>query len=359
MLTKQISSYEVRLLTPYVYIDTSALWHHNFLWNGQVLSKIREFVDIGFIRIKTTDILMREIESNLREKVSVAVETLAKARKTVSILRRWPDNPVEQIFSDIDYELAVHKLLEGRDEFFRECAAESIDVLGSVGRVLDAYFGKQAPFGNEKKKSEFPDAFVAMSLMAWCEQENSKIYVVSKDGDLKSCCSDCGPLLHVSSLEELITIATVEARVLDALKIWLMDAYEIQEKVEREFPNRWCIIEDQNGDVVGMEVTDVNVLDIFVIEKNGNSFSVDMPVDVTFEADIRYDDMATATYDSEDKVLMPWRKINETVKRTQRASISVECYYDPSDRDAREIYKISLIEPKTIYMRVAEPERRR
>lgn len=356
-MSEKSQNTEIRLLTPHVYIDTSALWHHNFAWDGQALSKVKEFVDLGCIKIKTTDILIREIESNLREKVSIAIETLAKARKTVSILRRGTSNPVEQVFSDIDVTEVVQGLLRERDEFFSRCSSESIEVFGSVGRVFDAYFGRLAPFGNEKKKSEFPDAFVAMSLLAWCERENASIYVVSKDGDLKACCSEHGPLLHVSSLEELITIATVEARVLDALKTWLIDAYEIQEKVEREFPNRWCIIEDQNGDVVGMEVTDVSVQDIFVIEKDGNVFLVDVPVDVTFEADLRYDDLETATYDNEDKILMPWRKISETVERTQRARVSVECYYDPADREAREIYSIRLNEPKTIYVRAAEPER--
>src|SRR5207249_3278369 len=59
----------------------------------------------------------------------------------------------------------------------------------NVSAVFDDYFSVQPPFGTGKKKSEFPDAFAAHALRAWCKANGQIMHVVSGDGDWESVCA--------------------------------------------------------------------------------------------------------------------------------------------------------------------------
>jgi hypothetical protein len=49
--------------------------------------------------------------------------------------------------------------------FFQDSEAEEIELPKSaLKQVLDLYFARRPPFGEGKKKSEFPDAFVLEAL---------------------------------------------------------------------------------------------------------------------------------------------------------------------------------------------------
>jgi hypothetical protein len=65
----------------------------------------------------------------------------------------------------------------------------------SLEGVLDDYFEQRPPF-SEKKKSEFPDAFAAAALEAWCKKKSEKILVISGDGDWPIICEGSDVLTY-------------------------------------------------------------------------------------------------------------------------------------------------------------------
>lgn len=72
---------------------------------------------------------------------------------------------------------------------------------------LTLYFDKKPPFGDGKKKSEFPDAISILSLKSYLE-DDEKIYVISEDKDLKEYCAVDPTFISVETLDKLLNIYT-------------------------------------------------------------------------------------------------------------------------------------------------------
>lgn len=66
---------------------------------------------------------------------------------------------------------------------------------------------------------------------------------------------------------------------------------------------------------------------------------------IKFNADVIYDDLATASYDSEDKVLIPWRKIEDTVEQEVTLDVGLEVAIDVDDPEFFEIEDINIQSP--------------
>ncbi len=124
----------------------------------------------------------REIEGHFKEKAAKALASLKTFRREAAILSPFP----------APFDLIVTATKESLQKAFKHkrsmfCDDLSINVLPidnvQPAVIMDAYFGTKPPFGEGKKKSEFPDAFAAQALEDWCKAKEQKMVVVSGDGD--------------------------------------------------------------------------------------------------------------------------------------------------------------------------------
>jgi len=69
---------------------------------------------------------------------------------------------------------------------------------------------------------------------------------------------------------------------------------------------------------------------------------VQVTVRTSFSADITYDDLDTAIYDSEDKILIPWQTISKTVERDVEYTATVHVEYDLEDKESLGIQKVII-----------------
>ena len=127
------------------------------------------------------------------------------------------------------------------DEFFE---GENIYILGydycdDVAKVFSQYFNHQLPFGKNKKKNEFPDAFVLSALEKFsrdnddCLDKDEYRYVVlSQDCDIKSYKSE---RLYIPDADEYLNTIFTDGQ---NIKIYLGVIYghikEINEKAEMQ-----------------------------------------------------------------------------------------------------------------------------
>jgi hypothetical protein len=94
------------------------------------------------------------------------------------------------------------------DDFMSACSTEVVKADGvDADHLLSLYFGRKPPFGEGKKKSEFPDAISLLSLKSRL-QGDEKIYIVSEDDDLKSFCADDPSFICIETLDKLLDIYT-------------------------------------------------------------------------------------------------------------------------------------------------------
>ena len=199
--------------------------------------------------------------------------------------------------------------------------------------ILGLYFTEKAPFGSGKKKCEFPDAFVLLSLENWCDAKTEKMYVLSSDSDIESYCESSEHLIHLRKLSEFLELVTLDEEVLSThLERLLEDnSQEIEDAIAKEFELLGFWLEDQDGDVNEVKLQSMNINDkqIFLLDTEEASIELDLLIE--FVADVTYNDLATASYDSEDKILIPWREISEEVQQETEVTANIELTFDLED----------------------------
>ena len=119
----------------------------------------------------------------------------------------------------------------------------------------------------------------------------------------------------------------------------------IKELIEERFKDIGFWLEDQDGDVNDVDVDDIEIFEESLLEVGPDRALVSLSARIRFSADVTYDDLATASYDSEDKVLIPWQKIDETVEQEVTLEVGLEIAIDVDDPEFFEIESIDIQSP--------------
>lgn len=121
---------------------------------------------------------------------------------------------------------------------------------------------------------------------------------------------------------------------------------QVTQKIEKDFLNMGFYLSDQAGDVEDISVSDISDLEAFLIDLNTGYAVFEINCVVSYSANVSYDDLETASYDSEDKVLIPWRKIDANVDREERVEAEVNIIFNHQEPHHFEIEGILISSPQ-------------
>jgi hypothetical protein len=304
------------LETSLVFLDTQVFVSSNFMYSSGKLKKLLDLSQSGRIRPVTTEITVNEIKANIADQVDIASSVLQRVRDKGRILENALDPSFENIFENYNAQNVLEDLTGQLDKYFREAVFTRLSVDGvPVNLVFAKYFSRQPPFG-EKKKSEFPDAFVLESLDLFCREQVSKLYIISADSDFRAACSDHEFFIHLEHIEDLFELIAAEDHELEmAHNLVEAEFKEINDRISSIFVDRGFYLTDQNGDVEETEVIEISNTDLNIIDVGTEHIEFQTTVTIRFIAEVSYEDMDTAIYDSEDKVAYPWQTIEQCIER--------------------------------------------
>ena len=337
-----------------VFLDTSEYVSCNFDYENSLFQALKTRIDDGQVFLGITKVTASEVNNKIHEEVLKAKQALQKARKDARILRNSKNIKIGNLFTELDAEALEKELIGQFEKYLKEF---KVEILGydelDVEKVFSLYFSQKAPFGKGKKKHEFPDAFSLEIMEGWAESESSIVYVVSKDKDLKEGVKNYSKLEHVGSLSDLLSLLSFKYEQLSPLcaKVYEFARNDIDQIIKKDFSYRGFYVEDQPGDVndifdIEVEDYEPTLLSVKHEEENGNIFAeFEVIAKIEFAADISYDDLATASYDSEDKVLIPHRTIEETVTSSEIVMSNVTLKFKKDSPKMYEISNVSLSGP--------------
>jgi PIN domain len=319
----------LHLQTKYIFVDTQSFRQARFDWNGKWLAKLVEFAKDGHLCLLTTEITKREITSQLQEVLKDAENAARKHRIVFEQLG------VSEAFPKLTDPNAL-KILEAEfSKFLLAVGAIEVPLVAQVGALFDDYFARRPPF-SEKKKSEFPDAFVVASLRDWCQKQKATVYVVSGDPDLKACCASDNLLIWSDSIGDIVSKATVSKGLYDALVNAITEDEALSETLAEQLKDldveaarhaRYGNSTLASGKVE--QVDDISIHYVNVLEHDGNKFTCEiefeaelvMALEVEIEGQYHYDDYEPPQHFSLDKA----------IHRTFLAEIVVN--FDPNKSD--------------------------
>ena len=304
-----------------VTIDTNIFDAAKFnLGDASTLRILENYVRRGKIKVVLSDIVVRESKRHIAARVKEVCGIVNTARN--SALKVYNEHLISSIVMN-----EMFRIVESEDDIIAKeekvfddflCAIDA-EILGTdlidINSVLSDYFGAKPPFEESgKKKSEFPDAFIAQQIRNRFG-ETETVIIVSNDKGFIRACQESENHLFFSSLGKLYNaISKEDAAYDDTIAVIKELQLRISAAVNEYIKDNENI--DVNGlsyDKDGIEsgydynefylhgISDVTFSVHSVDEISDNISIVTLSCKADIFADCYYEDYANAPWDPEEK----------------------------------------------------------
>jgi hypothetical protein len=295
------------LETRHVFLDTQVYrrLHHNVA-NPALATLARHIAD-RVVVLHITDITLLEIRRQIAEDVAAKVRDLATVEKS---FRRW-----RHTSDGLPEPAAVDPAVISAD-LFRHFAKTIVEDWAATvhraqelpaSKIFADYFARNPPFDQDGSK-EFPDAFMLKALEQWCAENGALIHVLTQDAAMSRAADRSEPLRHITTLEELLSRASVQPDVdLEAVADAVVAAPGFNGALELLVEGLGDeLIFDYRGDLPEAEIVGHStgaieaVTDYTVAWVGTKSVCMILTVETEIVVEVQYEDRSLAMYDRED-----------------------------------------------------------
>ena len=293
---------------PQVFLDANIIIRSGKPPGGPEIKRVGDLVDAEMVGILTTDLTITEVEKKHADNDYEVIKHITRLH-----FRRLVEKAVGSKIADITKT-------ELRDIFSKQYNNSVLDMFNSIkavrleiddvkpAAVFTHYANRTGFFSGDGKKDQFPDAFIFECLKK-VSSEKSPVIIVSDDGDFERPAALEAHVTVIKSLPELFRLLGYEMDAPPVEEFLTEKIDKLVELVDREV-NDWGLV----GDIDDSEIYDITVneveinkLSAFKPVKQGDSLLAIGRLMVMATVEYSHPDWDTATYDSEDQVLIPFR----------------------------------------------------
>ncbi len=323
-----------------VFIDTQSFVRMGLNLNHSALGSFLELCKDKKLFHLTTTVVKREVESKIQTFIQEALSSLQDFRRKARLLEKIDDESIKALFNEIDKDEVHKKSLSVFKEFLAKSNTNILDASSiNAEDILDLYFGKRPPFGEGKKKSEFPDAISLFSILN--EVGAEKVYVISDDSDLKEFCSSSKNLILIDTLDKFLDIYNEhESTITELVKKYLSSIDgDIKNKIEELINDSWAYNEAPWED---SEVDDFNVIQVHDFEPtvvcvDEEECLTTFDVDVDIEYTVTGPDFNGGVYDKEDGSIYTFGTTTHSGATTKTFTVELGFSYKIEDGELKDI----------------------
>lgn len=305
----------------YVTLDTNILDAANFDFNEKsTLQLLVNYVKKGKVKVVLNNIVVKEAEKHIAKRGVCVCSLMRKLR--ADALKTATDYQIKQLGLGHILELSTDKAaisqksIDLLHKYIADLDAEILDTSKiDLDAIIDDYFEIRAPFQiGEKKRKEFPDAFIANQIRERFGHEEM-VAIISIDKGFKEACQSWDNHLFFSSLGDLYGEMNKQEEFYAATKDFVIEqksdiesylAQYIKNNVEI---NVIGLSYDRKGVTEGYDysetylnsLSDVTIGIHSVDEIDDNKSIVTLKCKSSFSMDCFYEDYENALWDSEEK----------------------------------------------------------
>jgi hypothetical protein len=350
------------LLSKNVFIDTSIYVHENFQYLSDKFETLKSHTLQDKIKLYSHEIIIKEIKSNINTEVNEAVKSIKQLNRSGKILWNLSKEKIHTIFSNQNTTRYRDLLFSQLTDFIKSTKTTILSSsLCDVDSIFNNYFDKKPPFGEGKRKDEFPDAFVLSAIENWCKSNNEKIYIMSRDKAWHNCAEDSIYLIAIETIEELLDLISFKYESLAdrAAKLLEDNLTDIKEEIKTKFMELGFLIENEDGDINNVLVNTIDIDNYYLINiktdtsLNSTDVKYELAVTTEYDADAYYGDQSTASYDSEEKRLLIWDYIDKTVTQTEGVTVELEFTFE-SHHEILDNLFVRITDPRDVWVSVED-----
>lgn len=154
------------------------------------------------------------------------------------------------------------------------------------------YDSIRAPFGEGRKRKEFPDAFAIEIVSLYAEKHGICVAVVSEDHDIKKACEHYPSLLYFQSLAKLTELLLVGEAKLEELRAILSESLELLEDAIHEKINGFgTYIYDEGYEEEESSIDSPQIMDIRIVGLGNNECTVVFNAEFDSEHKIKWEEV--------------------------------------------------------------------
>ena len=295
-----------------VFLDANVVIRAGKPPGAPLIPRVADLVDAGYIKVVTTDLTKAEIAKKHANNDFEVLSELTKRRVRDLAIEIF-DVKLPQLSSAELNRKLLAKYQASVEEMFTLLQAETMSI-DSVkpSTVFDAYARKTGLFGDEAKKDQFPDAFIFEALRATATKDNP-LTIVSDDKDFAAAINDAEHITRLKSIADLFAELglTIEGAP-DVVNFIEHNLDGIVDIVDNEL-NQWGLQVDdvEDAEIYESTVEGVTFINLRTFRRAGEGKDILVVGRVEMDVKVSYShpDWDTATYDSEDGVLLPHRTV--------------------------------------------------
>jgi len=163
-------------------------------------------------------------------------------------------------------------------------------------------------------------------------------------------------LVTIKSIEEFLDKVTLHFEKLAPLAQQFLEEHlgEIEDNLKEHFEYLGFVLADQDGDVSEINVKRIGDIHAYLIsleqDENGTSAMAhfELTTSITYIADVSYANLKTASYDSEDKVLIPWETVERTVVGSEVIQANLKFSFSVNEPHQCKLVKLDLQTPNEV-----------
>jgi PIN domain len=344
------------LKTRHVFLDTDVYRRYGHNLEDKVMQRLFQLTRDHVCTLHITDIMVEEIKRQITDMASEVAQAVNKANR---LLRNWNKVRLSHVKAPKvpDDVVAATIAKEGADNFefalIHQWEPKRHDALKIPAKdIFDSYFKRLPPFDKVDSK-EFPDAFIVAALDRWCQTEQQKMYVITRDKAMLRAVERTKTLIPLATLEDYLALFVDDPRIVEFVeRIFESEAWDtVEESVRDQLGNLGTVYTGDlhDGEVIHHEARSepVELVDYDIISAEDDRIEVIARVKAPIAFDVQYLDTSSAWWDSEEKEFIGGDKEVETLELEM--SLSVLIVIDPQNKS------ISEIDLLTRDVRVQEP----
>ena len=325
-----------------IFLDTNIFISQKYDFSDTKNSDFNNLVKMvndGKIKLYISQIVEHEVKKHIKEDIFEIFKEVKKSRNIV--LKKISKNYLQTLvlsnlfsFYNLKKDDISEEIISKFDKFLKDSKASKLDCKDiDPQQIIVDYMDSNPPFENkEKKKYEFPDAFMIAKLKRSFNEKNP-IYVITKDEGFKKAIENIAGLEgKYDNLKDVFDLINRENEIYNEIKEFLSNSThttEILEKLKEEIKDK---LESNSIEVDGMrydrkgicggfeyEDTEIENVDINNFEFKSVDMITDDEVIVSVEVNTlilvicSFLDEENSIWDPEEKEYMfsTWKNIKE------------------------------------------------
>jgi PIN domain len=296
-----------------VFLDANVVIRCGKPPGAPIMPRIADLVKGGHAKIVTTDLTKMEVAKKHANNDLPEIGMLAK-RRIRDLIKKTMGVEIPHITLGELQRKVVDDYVADTERMFASLRAQniSIDTVPPT-TVFDAYAQKSGLFSGEGKKDQFPDAFIFEALKATATADDPLV-IVTDDNDFDAVIKGADHITRLKSISALFDELGLAIEAAQYVEAFFKETQsDLIAAVDREL-NSWGLqVSDiENAEIDESEVTSVNVQHFVTYATGRKDANILVVGNLEAEVIVSYNhpDWDTATYDSEDKVLLPHRHVS-------------------------------------------------